>query len=65
VLADATNRLRVSFLILMLRLRQDELAVFGTKRLPVHPATPTEKFQVDGMIARRGDHAIDHLLATS
>ena len=28
-----------------------------------NPATPTEKFQVDGMIAKRGDHAIDHLLA--
>jgi hypothetical protein len=25
-----------------------------------NPATPTEKFQVDGMIAKRGDHAIDH-----
>jgi hypothetical protein len=29
-----------------------------------NPATPTEKFQADGMIARCGDHAIDHLLAT-
>ena len=28
-----------------------------------NPATPTEKVQVDGMIAKRGDHAIDHLLA--
>ena len=28
-----------------------------------NPATPTEKFQVDGMIAKRGGHAIDHLLA--
>jgi hypothetical protein len=28
-----------------------------------NPATPTEKFQVDGMIAKCGGHAIDHLLA--
>jgi hypothetical protein len=28
-----------------------------------NPATPTEKLQVDGMIAKCGDHAIDHLLA--
>jgi hypothetical protein len=28
-----------------------------------NPATPTGKFQVDGMIAKCGDHAIDHLLA--
>jgi hypothetical protein len=28
-----------------------------------NPATPTEKFQADGMIAKCGDHAIDHLLA--
>jgi hypothetical protein len=28
-----------------------------------NPATPTEKFQVDGMITKRGDHAIDRLLA--
>jgi hypothetical protein len=28
-----------------------------------NPATPTEKFQVNGMIARCDDHAIDHLLA--
>lgn len=28
-----------------------------------NPATPTEKFQVDGMIVARGGHAIDHLLA--
>jgi hypothetical protein len=28
-----------------------------------NPATPTEKFQVDGMIAKRGDHVIDRLLA--
>jgi hypothetical protein len=28
-----------------------------------NPATPTEKLQADGMIAKCGDHAIDHLLA--
>jgi hypothetical protein len=28
-----------------------------------NPATPTEKFQADGMIAKHGCHAIDHLLA--
>ena len=28
-----------------------------------NPSTPTEKVQVDGMIAKRGGHAIDHLLA--
>jgi hypothetical protein len=28
-----------------------------------NPATPTEKFQVNGMIAKRGDHAIDRWLA--
>src|SRR5205814_1644910 len=27
-----------------------------------NPANPTEKFQVDGMIAKRGDHAIDRWL---
>ena len=27
------------------------------------PATPTEKFQVDGMITKHGGHATDHLLA--
>jgi hypothetical protein len=37
-------------------LRDDEAA--GS-----NPATPTEKFQVDAMIAKRGDHVIDHLLA--
>jgi hypothetical protein len=29
-----------------------------------NPATPTEKFQLDAMIAKCGDHGIDHLLAT-
>jgi hypothetical protein len=28
-----------------------------------NPTTPTEKLQADGMIAKCGDHAIDHLLA--
>jgi hypothetical protein len=28
-----------------------------------NPATPTEKFQVDAMITKLGDHGIDHLLA--
>jgi hypothetical protein len=28
-----------------------------------NPATPTRKYQVDGMITRSGDHAIDHSLA--
>src|ERR1039457_574883 len=28
-----------------------------------NPATPTRKYQVDGMITRHGDHAIDHSLA--
>ena len=28
-----------------------------------NPATPTGKFQVDGMIAKRGGHAVDHSLA--
>jgi len=28
-----------------------------------NPATPTEKFQLDAMITKRGDHGIDHLLA--
>jgi hypothetical protein len=29
-----------------------------------NPATPTEKFQVDGMTAVHGGHAIGHLLVT-
>src|SRR6266496_4962041 len=28
-----------------------------------NPATPTEKFQLDAMITKLGDHGIDHLLA--
>src|SRR6266516_4900956 len=28
-----------------------------------NPATPTEKFQLDAMIAKRGDHGVDRLLA--
>jgi hypothetical protein len=40
-----------------------ELSVRDEEAAGSNPATPTEKFQVDGMIAKRGDHAIDRLLA--
>jgi hypothetical protein len=46
------------------RVPQDELAVFpDEKAAGSNPAIPTEKFQVDGMIAKRSGHAIDRLLA--
>jgi hypothetical protein len=51
VLADATNRLRVSCCI------RDEEAAGSC------PATPTEKFQLGAMIAKCGNHGIDRLLA--